>query len=205
MKPFMCTCRAFCKSICAGLLLFSENWEVVGRTRKLIATVLQGRNTLLRFSDPLPLRSVMQDGLDPEIAFRKVSRILRVHFRQRRIATVGPDLSHRRTLTKSILRNPSVRRIIEQEDGDKPAQIEQRTREARKYTREIAAHISYPTVRATWSSIPMCRFATSWRLAAWPTRLRWNEHVASTDYPRRPERFLLQVSMSVDVLSYCVA
>jgi len=128
-------------------LLFSENWEVAGRTRKLIATVLQGRNTLLRFSDPLPLRSVMQDGLDPEIAFRKVSRILRVHFRQRRIATVGPDLSHRRTLTKSILRNPSVRRIIEQQDGDKPAQIEQRTREARKYTREIAAHISYPTVR----------------------------------------------------------
>jgi glycerol-3-phosphate O-acyltransferase len=128
-------------------LLFSENWEVAGRTRKLLATVLQGRNTLLRYSDPLPLRSVIHEGIAPEIAFRKVSRILRVHFRQRRVATVGPDLSHRRTLAKSILRNPSVRRIIEQEEGDKPAQIEQRTRDARKYTREIAAHISYPTVR----------------------------------------------------------
>lgn len=128
-------------------LMFSENWEVAGRTRKLFATVLQGRNTLLRFSDPLPLRSVIQEGLEPEIAFRKVSRILRVHFRQRRVATVGPDLSHRRTLTNAILQNPSVRRIIEQEDSDNPAQIEERTREARRYTREIAAHISYPTVR----------------------------------------------------------
>jgi len=29
-------------------LLFSENWEVAGRTRKLFATILHGRNTLLR-------------------------------------------------------------------------------------------------------------------------------------------------------------
>ena len=128
-------------------LLFIENWDVAGRTRKLFATVFQGRNTLLRFSDPLPLQSVIRGGLDAEIAFRKVSRILRVHFRQRRVATVGPDLSHRRTLTNAILQNRSVQRIIAQESGGSNSTLEQKTRDARKYTREIAAHISYPTVR----------------------------------------------------------
>ena len=31
-------------------LLFSENWDMIGRTRKFFVTLLHGRNTLLRFS-----------------------------------------------------------------------------------------------------------------------------------------------------------
>ena len=40
-----------------------------------------------------------------------------------------------------------MQRVIAQEAGDKGENVELNTREARKYTREIAAHISYPTVR----------------------------------------------------------
>ncbi|MGA8203602.1 MAG: hypothetical protein WB812_03730, partial [Woeseiaceae bacterium] len=89
-------------------LLFSENWEVAGRTRRFFATLVHGRNTLLRFSEPLALSSIVQDGLDVPLAVRKVSRILRVHFRQRRAATVGPDLSNRRTLASQVMLMPSV-------------------------------------------------------------------------------------------------
>ena len=128
-------------------LLFLENWEVVGRTRKLLATILHGRNTLLRFSEPLALSAIIQDGAEPELAFRKVSRILRVHFRQRRIGTVGPDLSHRRTLVNHVLNDPSVRRVIEAEAGDSRVLLERTHQKARKYAQEIAAHISYPTIR----------------------------------------------------------
>ncbi len=127
-------------------ILFSENWDVAGRTRKFLATVLHGRNTLLRFSEPATLSSIIQEGLDSELAFRKVSRILRVHFRKRRTATVGPDLSHRRTLVNQVLMNPQVRRIIKSESGDSRALLERKTHKARKYAQEIAAHISYPTV-----------------------------------------------------------
>ena len=67
-------------------LLFAENWEALGRIRKFFATIIFGRDTLMRFSDALPLSSIIQQGLEPEIAFRKVSRVLRVHFRQRRTA-----------------------------------------------------------------------------------------------------------------------
>lgn len=128
-------------------LLFTEHWDVAGRTRKFFATVFQGRNTLLRFSEPLPLSSIVQDGLDQEVAYRKVSRILRVHFRQRRIATVGPDLSHRRTLVNAVMHDRGVRAAIDAEAGDSRTKRERTTHKARRYAQEIAAHISYPTVR----------------------------------------------------------
>jgi len=128
-------------------LLFTENWDVAGRTRKLFTTIFQGRNTLLRYSEPLTLSSIVQDSLETEIAFRKVSRILRVHFRQRRIATVGPDLSHQRTLLNHVLADPNVRAAITADAGGNPAKLEQSRQKALKYAREIAAHISYPTVR----------------------------------------------------------
>ncbi len=128
-------------------LLFSEDWDVVGRTRKFFATLLLGRNTLLRYSHALPLRSIYQDGQESAIAYRKVSRILRVHFRKRRAATVGPDLSHRRTLIKSVLRTPAVRRAILAEAGDEFRKQELARRKAEKYALEIAADISYPMIR----------------------------------------------------------
>ncbi len=128
-------------------LLFAENWDVVGRTRKFFATLIHGRNTLLRFSHALPLSSIVQEDLEPAIAFRKVSRILRVHFRQRRAATVGPDLSSKRTIVKQVLVAPAVRRVIEGEakgDARRAAELEKK---ARKYALEIAADMSYPTIR----------------------------------------------------------
>ncbi len=128
-------------------VLFSENWDVAGRTRKFFTTLFQGRNTLLRFSHALPMSSIVQEGLDTELAFRKVSRVLRVHFRQRRIATVGPDLSHRRTLVNAVLSDPNVRAAIDSEAGDDRVKRERATQKARNYANEVAAHISYPTVR----------------------------------------------------------
>jgi len=128
-------------------VLFSEHWDVAGRTRKFFTTVFQGRNTLLRFSDPLPLSTIVQNGHESEVAFRKVSRILRVHFRQRRVATVGPDLSHRRTLLSAVVNDPSVRAVIDAEANGDRVKLERTAQKARSQAQEIAAHISYPTVR----------------------------------------------------------
>lgn len=128
-------------------LLFSENWDVIGRTRKFFVTLLHARNSLLRYSDALPIRSICTDDIEAPVAYRKVSRILRVHFRQRRIATVGPDLSHRRTLVNQVLRAPAVRRAIDAEAGDDYRKQEVARRKAEKYALEIAADISYPTIR----------------------------------------------------------
>jgi glycerol-3-phosphate O-acyltransferase len=128
-------------------LLFSENWEIGSRTRKFFQTLLLGRNTLLRYSDALPLSSVVTGDIESGIAFRKVSRILRLHFRQRRAATVGPDLSHRRTLVNQVLHAPGVRKAIESEAAGDPKAKADAERKARDYAFEIAANINYTTVR----------------------------------------------------------
>ena len=54
-------------------LWFSETWDVVGRTRKFFATVLHGRNTLMRFSHALALSSIVQDELEPAIGIARFS------------------------------------------------------------------------------------------------------------------------------------
>ena len=128
-------------------ILFSENWEVAGRIRKFFATILTGRDTLLRYSEALPLRSVVTADGDAALLFRKVSRILRVHFRQRRAATVGPDLSHKRTLVNQVLRAPSVQHVIDAEANGDPLKRERAEAKAREYALEIAADISYPMIR----------------------------------------------------------
>jgi glycerol-3-phosphate O-acyltransferase len=128
-------------------LMLSENWDIIGRTRKFFVTLLHGRNTLLRFSHALPIRTICTADIDANIAARKAFRILRVHFRQRRAATVGPDLSHRRTLVQQVLRTPSVRQAILVEAGDDYRMQEVSRRKAEEYALEIAADISYPTIR----------------------------------------------------------
>ena len=131
-------------------LLYTEDWQIGGRTHKLFTTLVHGRNTLVNVSEPLSLRALYaSDAPDatPEILRRKLARVLRVHFRQRRLASLGPDQSHRRMLIDLVLAEGSVRRAIEREaDGD-PRRRARARREAEKYALEIAADVSYPTIR----------------------------------------------------------
>ncbi|MFK8052107.1 MAG: glycerol-3-phosphate 1-O-acyltransferase PlsB [Woeseiaceae bacterium] len=128
-------------------LLFSEDWEVAGRTRKFLTTLIHGRHTLLQISEPMQLSPILSENLDAERSFRKASRVLRVHFRMRREATVGPDLSHRRTLIAEVLRDAPVRALVTNEGEVGSRARAKAEKKAKKYALEIAADLSYPTVR----------------------------------------------------------
>ena len=138
-------------------LATGENWDIGGRASKLVTTIVHGRNTLVRFSEPLSLSQLVASGPGPEAGddpervaerlTRKLSRILRVHFRQRRIATLGPDRSHRRTVIAQVLADPAVRRAVAHEvqrDDRGAARVHRR---AERDALEIAADVSYPTIR----------------------------------------------------------
>lgn len=128
-------------------LAFSERWELVGRTRRLLSTFIHGRNTLVQFSEPLAFADILKEGLPPERCARKVSRILRVHFRQRRIATLGPDLSHRRTLVDRVLLDAAVVKAIDNRGKQNAKARAEAHKAARRYALEIAADCSYPSIR----------------------------------------------------------
>jgi len=129
-------------------VLFSENWTLVGRFRRLLAVLLNGRNTIVQFSQPLSLRATLAEGLPPERSVRKLSRVLRVHFRRVRTAVIGPDLSHRRILVDSVLDSESVRAAIADQAKRDTISFERAYDKARGFALEIAADYSHPVVRS---------------------------------------------------------
>ncbi|MVF12764.1 glycerol-3-phosphate 1-O-acyltransferase PlsB [Ketobacter sp. MCCC 1A13808] len=129
-------------------ILFSDNWRVPGLFRKLLMIMIQGRNTVVHFDEPVSLRTAMQEGLSQERTVRKLSRVFRTHFRRLREAVIGPDLSHRRILVNALLGMPNVVAAIEAEasrSGKKNIKKAQAT--ARSYAEEIAADYSHAVIR----------------------------------------------------------
>ena len=129
-------------------VIFAENWGIGGRLRRFFNTLFNGRKTFVQFSRPISLRELAQEGLDPEVALRKVSRILRVHFKRVRTAAIGPDLSHRRTVLNRVVNSPSVRAAIEEKSRREDIPQEKVHEQAREYAREIAANYSYSFIVA---------------------------------------------------------
>jgi glycerol-3-phosphate O-acyltransferase len=129
-------------------VLFSENWAVVGRFRRLLAILFNGRNTLLQFSAPVTLDQAIPENGDLKRAAHKLSLLMRVHFRRIRVAVIGPDLSHRRTLVDDLLRTDAVRLAIAAQAKKEKGGHKAALRKANAFAREIAADYSHPVVRS---------------------------------------------------------
>ncbi|QWT19240.1 glycerol-3-phosphate 1-O-acyltransferase PlsB [Bacillus sp. NP157] len=132
-------------------VLFAENWIVVGRFRRMLALLLNGRDTVVHFSEPVSLRKVLSDsqGLASERLTRKIARVLRTHFHRIRAAVIGPDLSHRRTVVDSVLNAQPVRDAIAATAKKENLSQGKAERRARDFALEISADYSHPVVRST--------------------------------------------------------
>ena len=148
--------RAPQKEVSLWRLLFTEDWVLVGRFRKFLNVVFNGRNTVLHFGEPIRLREAM-DGLAPPRSVRRLLRSLRAELRAQRASTIGPDLSHRRTMVVHVLKTQAVRYAVRLEMQARAEQTRtgqtragQTLRDqrraalltARKYALEIAANYS---------------------------------------------------------------
>jgi glycerol-3-phosphate O-acyltransferase len=129
-------------------VLFAENWALVGRFRRLLAILLNGRDTVVQFSPSVRVRDILAEDLPQERTVRRTSRLLRAHFRRIRAAVIGPDLSTRRLLVDRVLDAEPVRKAItEQARRDKSEYLEA-WKKAHGYAWEIAADYSHPVVRS---------------------------------------------------------
>jgi len=129
-------------------VLFAENWVVVGRFRRLLALLLNGRDTIVQFSAPISLRQALADEREASATLRKVARVLRVHFQRIRALVIGPDLSHRRTLIDTLLNAEPVREAIATVATKEGISLDKARDRARDYAWEIAADVSHPVVRS---------------------------------------------------------
>ena len=131
-------------------VLFSENWVVVGRFRRLLALLLNGRDTIVQFAPPVRLRETIAGAGEapPDRQVRKMQRVLRVHFRRVRAQVIGPDLSHRRTVIDALLDAEPVRDAIAATAAKEKISPDQARKRARDFAWEIAADYSHPFVRS---------------------------------------------------------
>ncbi len=131
-------------------VLFSENWVMVGRFRRLLALLLNGRDTVVHFSAPVSLRNVLDESgeITPERFTRKIARVLRTHFHRIRAAVIGPDLSHRRTVVDAVLNAEPVRAAVAASAAKEKISNAKAWRKAHKLVLEIAADYSHPVVRS---------------------------------------------------------
>ncbi|UXI68592.1 glycerol-3-phosphate 1-O-acyltransferase PlsB [Tahibacter amnicola] len=131
-------------------VLFSENWVVVGRFRRLLALLLNGRDTHVQFSQPVSLRQVITEEQNQrsERTVRKIARVLRAHFRRIRTAIIGPDLSHRRTMVDAVLNAEQVRDAMAATAAKEALTRQQVWKRAHDYALEIAADYSHTVVRS---------------------------------------------------------
>lgn len=134
-------------------LLFADGWSPRGRLRQAFTILMHGRQTMLRFSQPVSLQQLMQQGRERSLAeslsLRKLGRLLRVHFRRQREMAIGPDLSHRRNQIAALLAAPKVVAAISHEaatNGNTAAAFAKARTDAHAYAWEIASDYSYPVI-----------------------------------------------------------
>jgi glycerol-3-phosphate O-acyltransferase len=124
-------------------LLVAEGWDIGGRFRKVLSLLVNGRNLLLLFGDALPIQPSLAETRGLPRGPRRLWRQLRAQLRNQRVATVGPDLSHRRTIVAQVLRTRSVRRAVRGEMQEQGVGRRDALKKARHYAFEIAANYSH--------------------------------------------------------------
>lgn len=129
-------------------ILFSENWELASRFRRLLSILINGRATFVQFGEPMSLAQIAAEGVRDERLLRRIMRTLRTHFRQVRTAAIGPDRSHRRTLIARIVESESVVQAIQAQAKREQVDVEVAKREAEQFAWEVAADYSYTVVRS---------------------------------------------------------
>ncbi len=126
--------------------LFSEGWAMSSRLRRFLILLFNRRDILVQFGEPMPWREIVRASGSEDLATRRTARLLRVKFRVQKVAALGPDLSHRRTLIAQILASSQVAAAIGEAValGAPRARVE---RAARRAAYAIASDMSYPIIR----------------------------------------------------------
>ncbi|MCY3624342.1 MAG: glycerol-3-phosphate 1-O-acyltransferase PlsB [Gammaproteobacteria bacterium] len=126
--------------------LFSEGWAMSSRLRRFLILIFNRGDILVQFGQPMGWREIVRASGTENLATRRTARLLRVKFRNQKVAALGPDLSHRRTLVGQILASAQVSSAIGEmvAAGASQARVE---RAARQAAYGIASDMSYPAIR----------------------------------------------------------
>ena len=127
-------------------MLLSESWEVTSGLRRLLGLFINRSRILVHFGKPVPLGELLQHVDGENVALRRVARVARIAFRNHRVAALGPDFSHLRTLVEQITSSRRVSAVIDQQVA-RGAKRPQQLRKAHRHAIAIASNMSYTPIR----------------------------------------------------------
>jgi glycerol-3-phosphate O-acyltransferase len=142
----LCWGRAPDKEASWWRLRFGETWADAGSLHRLLAVMINGRNLVVQFGEPVSLRSLIGDAPDAAQAARRVARVCRNLLYRQRVAVIGPEIASRRNIAAQVLRTQAVRQAMRSEMRSKGLTRKQVVQAARKCVDEIAANYSHVTV-----------------------------------------------------------
>ncbi|MCK4705375.1 MAG: glycerol-3-phosphate 1-O-acyltransferase PlsB, partial [Gammaproteobacteria bacterium] len=126
-------------------MLFADAWAM-GRTRKLLTILFHGRDTLLNFSKAISIKASDYSDKTNDEFIDSLQSLLSDHQKAIKTATLGPDISHRRTLVRDLLLKPSVKAAIEKRCSEDGISEYKATRQAQRYLYEIVADCTNITI-----------------------------------------------------------
>lgn len=127
-------------------LLFFDD-EHAGWLQKFFIVLVQGKVNFVQFGKPISLRTLVEEGLGPDQSAKKLRRVLRVHFRRQRTATMGPSLPSREAVVASLMQTKPIKSAVQEEIRKKRISPERAELTARRYIAEIASDQKYSVIR----------------------------------------------------------
>lgn len=124
------------------LRLFFPDDERASFVQKAAIVFAQGRNVLISFSRPISLRAQLSHQSTIDQTARKLTRVVRVHFQNKRISALGPGLISRNRVIETLVRGKVLKQAIDDEAKKKGISRERAELLAKEYISEIAAERS---------------------------------------------------------------
>ena len=128
-------------------IIFSQSWAAGGSFKKFFRILLHGRSLVIKFNAPLAVSELKDKKRTAEDRSRLISRYLRALFRKTKKAAIGPDISHRRALVRSLAKDKAVRNEIKAQSLGDTRKRRRLNKRAFRYANEICSDINYPIVR----------------------------------------------------------
>ncbi len=128
-------------------VLFADSWVLAGRTRTFFRTIFHGHNTYLQYSDIIVYRSSEVAAQRDDAIIDSIQQTLSARLKNIRTATLGPDVSHRRTLVRDLIMKPAVQTAISRRSKEDGITEIQAGIQASRYLNEIVANCSNVTIQ----------------------------------------------------------
>ena len=126
-------------------ILFADTWAM-GRIRKLLTILFHGRDTLLNFSKAISIKASDFGQQSNDEIIDSLQSLLSEHQKKIKTTTLGPDISHRRTLVRDLLSKPGVKASIEKRCTEDGISEYKATLQAQRYLYEIVADCTNITI-----------------------------------------------------------